>query len=142
MHDAAVVGAGEGVGHFFQQGQRLGHGNRSRPVETVPQRLPVHVRHDVVDQSVDLAAVVQRENVGMLEVGRDVDFGEESPRGARGHQYGTQDLDRHRPVVPEVAREVDRGHAAGAELALDVITASQSGPDPREHIGHGDSHLT
>ena len=34
-------------------------------------------------------------------------------------QLGVQDLERDRPVVPEVMGEVDRGHAAAAELALE-----------------------
>ena len=35
-------------------------------------------------------------------------------------QFGVQDLERHGPIVPEVAGEIDRGHAAASELALDA----------------------
>ena len=45
----------------------------------------------------------------------------EEPLGAeRGGQLRAQHLEGDRPVVPEVVGEVDRGHAAAAQLALDA----------------------
>ncbi|HEU4829762.1 MAG TPA: hypothetical protein VFT04_11270 [Gemmatimonadales bacterium] len=38
-----------------------------------------------------------------------------------------QHLDRDLALVAEVVREVDRGHAAGAELALEAVAAVQRG---------------
>ena len=40
-------------------------------------------------------------------------------------ELGMQHLDRDAPVVPDVVREIDGGHAAGAELALDAIATRQ-----------------
>ena len=40
-------------------------------------------------------------------------------RARASRQLGVQHLEGHRAVVPEVPGEVDRGHAAAAELALD-----------------------
>ncbi len=57
----------------------------------------------------------------MLEIGGGLDLGEE-PLGAdhRG-QLGPEDLDGDLALVPEVVGEVDRGHAARPELALDAV---------------------
>jgi hypothetical protein len=35
------------------------------------------------------------------------------------------DLDRDPAVVPEVVREIDRGHAAASKLALNAVAISQ-----------------
>ena len=34
-------------------------------------------------------------------------------------ELGVQDLERHPALVPEIVGEIDRGHAAAPELALD-----------------------
>jgi len=46
-----------------------------------PARLALDVRHDVVDVALRLATVVQGENRGVLELGRDLDLAQE-PLGA------------------------------------------------------------
>ena len=55
----------------------------------------------------------------VLQVGGELDLGQE-PLGAddRG-ELGPQHLERHLAVVPEVVGEVDRRHAARADLALE-----------------------
>ena len=68
----------------------------------------------------------------MLQAGGDPDLLEESLRSERGGELGAQDLERDGPVVPEVVREVDHGHAAASELALDAIAIGQGG---REGVG-------
>ena len=61
----------------------------------------------------------------MLQGGDGLDLAEE-PLGAddRG-ELRAQHLDRDLAVVLEVVREIDGGHAAGAELALDAIAIGQ-----------------
>ena len=64
---------------------------------------------------------MQRQDVRVLEVGGGLDLAQE-PLGAddRG-QLGPQHLDRDLAVVLEVLGEVDGGHAALAELALEAV---------------------
>ena len=50
-------------------------------------------------------------------------------------QLGSEHLDRNLAVMPEVVREVDRGHAAPAELALDGVAARQRGAELFQLIG-------
>ena len=68
----------------------------------------------------------------MLQVRRRLDLGEE-PLGAecRG-EIGVQHLDRDLAVVLEVVREVDRGHAARAELALDAVAVGEGRAETQE----------
>ena len=40
----------------------------------------------------------------------------------RDRQFRVQHLQRHRPVVPEIVGQIDRGHAAPAQLALEAVT--------------------
>ena len=68
----------------------------------------------------------------MLQAGGDPDLLEESLRSERGGELGAQDLERDGPIVPEVAGEIDGGHAAASELALDAIAIGQGG---REEVG-------
>ena len=42
-------------------------------------------------------------------------------------QVRSKDLDRHLAVVLEVLGQIDRGHATGPELALDLVAVSQGG---------------
>ena len=50
-------------------------------------------------------------------------------------QLGPEHLDRHLAVMLEVVRQVDRGHAAPAELALDGVAARQRGAELFQLIG-------
>ena len=68
----------------------------------------------------------------MLQASGDPDFLEESLRAERGRELGAQDLERDGPIVPEVAGEIDGGHAAASELALDAVAIGQGG---REEVG-------
>ena len=61
----------------------------------------------------------------MLQPGGDPDLAEEPLGSERGGELGAQHLERHGPIVPEVVGEVDRGHAAAAELALDAVAIGQ-----------------
>ena len=53
-------------------------------------------------------------------------FREEALGAERGGELGAQDLDGDVAIVLEVVREIDGGHAARAELALDAVAVGQS----------------
>ena len=61
----------------------------------------------------------------MLQVGRDLDLGEEPLHAEHGAEFGLQHLERHAPVVLQVAREVHRRHAAGADLMCDLVAVGE-----------------
>jgi hypothetical protein len=73
----------------------------------------------------------------MLQAGGDPNLLEESLRSERGGELGAQDLERDGPIVPEVVGEVDRGHTAASELALDAIAVGQGGREEGGSVGQG-----
>jgi hypothetical protein len=73
----------------------------------------------------------------MLQAGGDPDLLEESLRSERGGELGAQNLERDGPIVPEVVSEVDHGHAAASELALDAIPIGQGGREESGCVGQG-----
>ncbi len=88
--------------------------------------------HDVIEERIRFARIEQRQNVGVLEVGRDLDLFEKSLRG----QLGPQHLHRDLAVVFEVLSEVDGGHAPGTEFFLDGIAVGEGGFEAVEKVWH------
>ena len=63
----------------------------------------------------------------MLQVRRDLDLAQEPLDAEHGAELGLEDLERDLALVPDVAREVDRRHAAFADLPLDGVAAGEGG---------------
>ena len=63
----------------------------------------------------------------MGQPGGEADLALEALGAERGGELWAEDLERHRTVVTEIARQVDRGHAPAAELTLDRVPALQGG---------------
>ena len=55
-----------------------------------------------------------------------------------GGEFGVEDLDGDLAVVLEVVGEVDGGHAALAELALEAVAVGEGGGEAGDGIGHAD----
>src|SRR6185437_7219059 len=104
---------------------RLVNGELSRAVEPVAQRFPVDLRHHVVQRARGLARVEEGKNVRMTEPRREADLAEEAFRAERLADIGAQDLDGDLAVMPEIVREINRGHAARAELALEAVPVGE-----------------
>ena len=66
----------------------------------------------------------------MLQVRRGLDLRRKRSAPIDGGEFGPQHLDRDLAVVLEVLREVDRGHAAGTELALERVAVGECGLQP------------
>ena len=115
----------QGTRDVARDAHRLGDWKLAFPIQAITQRLALHEGHDVVDDAVRHAGIVQRDDVRMVQRGRRPDLAQE-PLGA--HTLGdvlAQDLDGHPPVVPDVAREEDCRHAPLTRLALDRIALRQ-----------------
>ena len=126
VHHPTAVRVGEGVGD-------LAAGCEWRPPrESWPsrsalraQRLAIDVRHHVIEVSAGVARVEHGEHVRVLQLRRDPDLAQKALAAERGREIGTQHLDCDLALVLQIAREVDRCHAAGAEFALDVVAAGE-----------------
>ena len=78
MDDAALVGVLERFGRLPGDAERVVQRQLLLAVEPVPKRFALDERHDVVEQALGLARVVEAEDVGMLEGGGDADLAEEA----------------------------------------------------------------
>jgi hypothetical protein len=54
-------------------------------------------------------------------------------------QLLVQDLEGNGPIVPEIARQIDRRHAAPAELALEQVAVAEGIRQRRVDCGHGNA---
>jgi len=72
-----------------------------------------------------VAAVVQRQDVGVGELGGDLDLAEEAVAAEGRGQLEAQNLQRHGAAELEISGEIDGGHPARAELALDGVAVDE-----------------
>ena len=75
---------------------------------------------------------------GWVELGGGLDLAQEPVGAEGGRQLGPQDLERDLAVVLEVAGEVDGGHPALPELALDGVAVGEGVLQPYQLIDHRD----
>ena len=63
----------------------------------------------------------------MIELGGDADLAGEPVGPEHRSQLGPEHLDRDLAVMPQIVGEIDRGHPAVAQLALDPVAARERG---------------
>ena len=73
----------------------------------------------------------------MVEASGDPDLREEALATEHRGELRTQDLERDLPVVLHVLGEVDGGHAAAPELALEGVAITEDVGQCGHHVGHG-----
>ena len=71
----------------------------------------------------------------MLQVRGGLDLFQESLGAEDGGEFGTEDLEGDFAVVAEVVREIDRGHAALTEFAVEAVAVGE-GRGERFRRGH------
>ena len=138
MHDAEPVCRGQRAGRALGDLERLLDREIALPAEPLPERLARDIRHDVPGEPVSLpvfdeARVEHRHDVRMLQGGGEADLAEETVDPDGAGELGAEHLDGDRPLVPEIARQPDRGHPAPAQLALDGVASGQGGIQTLEH---------
>ena len=121
VDDAPAVRVVERLGHFGGDLQRLGRGEPRLAGQALAQRIAFDERHDVVQEPGGRARVVQRQDVGVSQVGGDVDFADKA-LGSHGRgNVGTQHLERDLAAVLHILGEKDRRHRPVAQLPLDGV---------------------
>jgi hypothetical protein len=94
-------------------------------LEPVTQALPFDERHHIVQHPGRLSGVEQRENVGVGQLGGDLDLLQEALRSQRRRQVVAEDLDGDLAVVLEIARQIHGGHAAAADFSVDGVAVGE-----------------
>lgn len=80
-----------------------------------------HQRHHIVEQSIAVSRIEERQDVRMLQFRGGSDLSQKPLAAQRRAQFGVQHFDGDAAVVIEIVREIDSRHPAGAELAFDAI---------------------
>ncbi len=142
VDDAVAVGVVERVRDLAGDPNGLVHRELLLAREPSAKALALDVRHDIENEAVGLARVEQSEDVGVLQVGGGLDLGEE-PLGAEDRgQLGAEHLERDLAVVAEVVGEVDGGHAALAQLALEAVAVGEGRREARCVGAHGGREIS
>ncbi len=81
VHHVVAVGVTKGARHLARDPQGLLERQLPLPLEPVPQRFPLDVRHDVKEELGRLPRIVQRQDVRVGQPGSDLDLAQE-PLGA------------------------------------------------------------
>ena len=106
-----------------------GNANRVRyrqlrlPREPVAQRLTLNEGHREPEPPRALTGIEHGEDVRMLEPRGEPNLALKALGAERAAEIGMQHLEGHVATVPQVVREVDRRHPAGAKRAHDVVRA-------------------
>ncbi len=139
VDDLAFVGVLQRLSRLADDAERVLDGKLVFPDEPVANRLALDEGHHIVEEAVGHPGVVQAEDVGVLELGSDADFAEETVGTDGGRQLRLEHLDGHHALVLRVAGQVDEGHPALTQQALHVVMAGQGFPQSFQLIGHGHS---
>jgi hypothetical protein len=69
---------------------------------------------------------MDRQDVRMLELRGEADLSEKTLGAEHRRELRMEDLQRHGTAVLQIARQVDPGHPAAPELALEQVAAAKS----------------
>ena len=135
VHDVAAVGEAQCIRHFPRDLQRVLQRKLLLSLQAAPQRFALHERHHVVEEPVGLARVVERQDVGVCQAGRDLDLAEKPLGAERRRDLTAEHLDRDGAAVFPVPSEIDGRHASAAQLALEVVAVGERRAEAGERVG-------
>ena len=123
-----VVGLGHRPGDRADQGDGLRDRRRAAAVQSSRQRLALDVGHGQVGPAVDLADVVHRADVGVVQDGGRPRLGQEPlPPDERIVFKQAGNLESDEAIQLRVVRQVDRPHPAAPEQTPQLVSAERPG---------------
>ena len=139
VHDARAVRRVERARHLRHEPREPIGASGPSLAHRGGEVVPVDEAHRDEERAVLLAGLVDRDDVRVLEGGRDARLALEALAELRvGRELGHDDLQRHAAAEATVGRKVDDAHAAAPDFALDVVGAE----GPVLVAGHGCEHRT
>src|SRR4029077_1977258 len=122
---ALLVGVSERVHDVAQEPHGVYHRQLALPRQLGAERLALDEGHGVVEQVAGPAGREERDDMRMLQPGRELDLAAEAlhvdPRG----QVGREDLDHHLAPERALLREIDPAHPAATQLAQEAVAVTQ-----------------
>ena len=123
VDQAVVVRMAQRARHLPGKPQRLVQRQLTLACEAGTQRFPLDVGHHIEEVVAGRAGVEERNDVRMIQPGRDLDLAQESILADGRHQRRFHQLDGDEPIVFDVLGEVDSRHPAAADFADHAIAA-------------------
>ncbi len=108
---------------LLHQFQFLGYRQRGAPPDELGERLAPDVFHHDERRSLELARVVDVDDVRMVQRGKGPGFARKPFAKLRRVERRVQQLERDETVRVRIAGEIQVAHAAAADPALDLVTA-------------------
>ena len=126
MHNAALVGVRGGVGNLRAKAQHMCDGHPSMRNQSI-EGLAVNELHRDEGASLNLADLVNRANVGMVERGGRAGFSQEKRPGLLvAERVCWQDFEGDIPVEPVIMGAVDHTHPPFTKFGKDFIRAEST----------------
>jgi hypothetical protein len=130
VNHAMRMGVRQRVGDLAGERHRVLLGKPPVPLQPLAQGLALDERHDEIRQrgtgtALDHAGIKDGKNVRVLQPGGELDLAEEAFEAQRAAELGPDHLERHRTPMPQVLREIDRRHPAGADLTLQEVALTE-----------------
>jgi hypothetical protein len=121
VNDALAVGVIQGGGHIADTLRRIQQGQRPAPHDLFGGP-GLHIAHRQISNLALVDKVVDGDDVGMFEAGDDSGFLSEAPDDGGVLRVGLrQDFDGDESFQPRLVSDVNRRHAAGADLFEDMM---------------------
>ena len=132
VHDALVVRVLQRLADLRHDGQSFLRRHPPAP-EQLPQGQAIHELHQQIIAPLHLAKIIHRDNLRVIEPGQGARLALE-PLGELGITllFRRQELQRHQPIQPRLARLINRAHAAATEKANDLEVREKL-----RHLGYG-----
>ena len=129
VHEPALMGGVEGVGHLVEQGEGPAGLELSLLGEQAPQVAPLDVAHGDVEQALDLSRLVDRRDAGVVDRGGELGLPQEAlTETLVPGEIGGEQLQGDLALEAQILGQVDVAHPAPAEQGLDPV-AGQLGTD-------------
>src|SRR6478736_1554508 len=119
MYHSTLVSAGQRVHHVPDETDDLADRQLALARQAGTQRVAVDEWHGVVQQPVGLAGSQQRNDVGVMETGGELDLTTEAIDAEAGAQVGRQHLEHHLATQVGILGDEDTTHPTAAELTLE-----------------------
>lgn len=135
MHNSRIVGSVDGKGDRADQGRSFSIGEVLPATHRLRESLPCYERHREERRTIDLANVMDRTEMRMLDCSHCTSFTKEAFGGLDFAIAKLRNLQRHVTIKLCVVGEVNRAHRAFAKQPNDVVAAEVTAND--ESIGLG-----
>jgi hypothetical protein len=103
-------------------------------IDSAAKRFARDVRHYVVEKRLDVARIMEREDIGMLEAGQQSDFPDEAQLTGFGIRVRVENLDRDFALVLQIARKVHRRECSLSNFAFNLVVSAERGTQRCDRI--------